>query len=446
MIQDKDDDFDLDLELEDEFLDDIGDDDFDSSDEIVDDSDDELAFGNDDFEDDIEDDLGWDDEDDEGASSGAALGEQKKSPLSNLNLSFNTIVIGAAVIVGVFVLGFQVMTKKPPQVAERFISSLNMNGASDGPIFGDKEEEEVVEAQEEKTDSSKENAFLFNADSLDGMESNALEIEEVGPQNQEQIKQTTLTPLPESTEETKVPRSPDVSGGGSSVTVSRTAPKAEVTLEKPEKNNNDLDILSFVEDDMPVEEPIMKPSEGKEEAEAIVLEEFTTKKETKVEEKTAVINDVMPQSEDTTVQDSPDVQNAISALSDRLDDIEGQLAQVRDGGNAQIQDISESLQTLKKDMNAKPKATVTRTVTSNSSTTAPKAKTKRVVKKSKPKSSVVWELRAAQPDKAWVSKKGQSSIQPIVVGDMLSGLGRITSISYSGGRWVVRAEKGIIRQ
>ena len=445
MTQDKDDDFDLDLELEDEFLDDITDDDFDASDEIVDDSDDELAFGNDDFEDDIEDDLGWDDEEDDDASGAGALGEQKKSPLSNLNLSFNTIVIGIAVIVGVFVLGFQVMTKKPPQVAERFISSLNMNGASDGPIFGDKEEETPAETQEEKPDSDQENAFLFNADSLNSMESNALEIEEGTPQNQEQIKQTTLTPLPEPAEETKVPRSPDVSGGAASVTVSRTAPKAEVVLEKPEDNSNDLDILSFVEDTAPVEKP-MKSSEVKEEAETMILEEFTAQEETKVEEKAVVSNDVMSKSEDTAVQSSPDVQNAISALSDRLDDIEGQLAQVRDGGNAQIQDISESLQTLKKEMNAKPTAAVTKTVSSNNSSSAPKAKTKRVVKKSKPKASVVWELRAAQPDKAWVSKKGQSSIQPIVVGDVLSGLGRITSISYSGGRWVVRAETGVIRQ
>ena len=74
----------------------------------------------------------------------------------------------------------------------------------------------------------------------------------------------------------------------------------------------------------------------------------------------------------------------------------------------------------------------------------PKPQKKKVVK-SRPKAQ--WELRAAQPSKAWVSRKGQkTSMKPIVVGDRLDGVGRITNIAYVSGKWVVTGTSGTIRQ
>ena len=58
----------------------------------------------------------------------------------------------------------------------------------------------------------------------------------------------------------------------------------------------------------------------------------------------------------------------------------------------------------------------------------------------------VWELRAAQPGRAWVSKKGQKEMRPVVVGDKLPGLGRIQSITYQNQKWVVVGHEGQITQ
>jgi len=67
--------------------------------------------------------------------------------------------------------------------------------------------------------------------------------------------------------------------------------------------------------------------------------------------------------------------------------------------------------------------------------------------KAAPKSKTVqWELRAAQPGKAWVAQKGRDDLQPVIVGDTLSGLGRITSISYVNNGWIVTGQKGSIKQ
>jgi len=70
---------------------------------------------------------------------------------------------------------------------------------------------------------------------------------------------------------------------------------------------------------------------------------------------------------------------------------------------------------------------------------------KKTVTRSKSQSSE-WELRAAQPGKAWVSQKGRSELQPIIVGDTLSGIGRIESIEYVGNQWIVTGTQGFIKQ
>ena len=57
-----------------------------------------------------------------------------------------------------------------------------------------------------------------------------------------------------------------------------------------------------------------------------------------------------------------------------------------------------------------------------------------------------WILRAAMPGSAMIGKPGSNDLQRVVVGDSISGLGRITSISDAGGRWVVKGTSGSIGQ
>lgn len=53
-----------------------------------------------------------------------------------------------------------------------------------------------------------------------------------------------------------------------------------------------------------------------------------------------------------------------------------------------------------------------------------------------------WELRSAQPGTAWVAPGGKGEIQTVEVGDTLPGLGRITSVSFVDGHWVVEGTQG----
>lgn len=57
-----------------------------------------------------------------------------------------------------------------------------------------------------------------------------------------------------------------------------------------------------------------------------------------------------------------------------------------------------------------------------------------------------WELRAAQPGRAWVSKPGTRDMQAVAVGDTLPGIGRINAITYMNGRWTVSGAQGSIQQ
>ena len=69
---------------------------------------------------------------------------------------------------------------------------------------------------------------------------------------------------------------------------------------------------------------------------------------------------------------------------------------------------------------------------------------KPVAAKAKPTTS--WVLRSAQPGIATLSPKDSNDLRRVEVGDIVSGLGRIQSISVEDGKWVVRGSKGRVTQ
>lgn len=58
---------------------------------------------------------------------------------------------------------------------------------------------------------------------------------------------------------------------------------------------------------------------------------------------------------------------------------------------------------------------------------------------------MVYSLRSAMPDEAWVSVVGSDDIQHVKTGDSLPGIGRIQSIQLQGGDWVVKGARASIR-
>ena len=57
-----------------------------------------------------------------------------------------------------------------------------------------------------------------------------------------------------------------------------------------------------------------------------------------------------------------------------------------------------------------------------------------------------WELRGIAGGSAIIAKRGSDEFQTISVGDQISGIGRVTSITNQNGAWVVKGTSGSIRQ
>lgn len=57
-----------------------------------------------------------------------------------------------------------------------------------------------------------------------------------------------------------------------------------------------------------------------------------------------------------------------------------------------------------------------------------------------------WVLKGAQPGRAMVAKAGERDLHPVVVGDTLLGIGRVTAIMYQDGKWQVIGTEGKVSQ
>src|SRR5690606_30310327 len=125
-----------------------------------------------------------------------------------------------------------------------------------------------------------------------------------------------------------------------------------------------------------------------------------------------------------------------------------QIVQIRESGASDIEQVEKEVAGLKRELNKVPAA---KTATAEPAPKQPAPKKEVAVAPVKkqpapapaaaPKTasppSVTWELRAAQPGRAWGSRQGQKEMQSVEPGVSLSGIGQITRIDYSGGRWVV---------
>lgn len=418
------------------------------------------------------------------------LGAQKEK--KTIDLSFNAMAIIGALIVGVGVLIFQVVTTESDITIDTFTSALQMSGASDGPVFGETNIETVEIEQQDETKNDGTQGFLHDPESLNSMKSELKDSppmptpisQEKPAEESEPVvqKEERLTPLeeikkidstveiPSVQSEIQIPRPPD-----DVATIQKPLPKKEPVVESKKDSNKSpspkaADFLkATVEaraEKMKEKKPEPKKSlvpekpETVKKVEKVVVEE----KPIPVPEKTKIIEMVdakpiekleMPPKQETAV--SSDVEKKLDMIVSRLEDMELQIAQIREGGESKIDNMSEKLAGLEKEM-----AQIGTVATSMKSKTVTK---KEPVKKAAPKkaapkkaptpkkavvkkksASATWELRAAQPGKAWVAKGGQNNMQPVVVGDSLAGIGRVTSISFNGSRWVVVGTSGQIAQ
>ena len=339
------------------------------------------------------DDFSSDDYDDElGVEDGAVPSSRK-----GFNLDFNTIVIIGAVVVGGIIMMYQVTSKKPASKAqsqEKFATALQMNGAFEGP--GAIEEKAVVAPKEVDV----EDGFLFDSDSIDvSVEDaeNALPMPSPITVSSDEILQV-------SEKDSKVETSNNAVGNDvENIEIAVT--KNVLPVIEPEV------VVTAPEDVLPVVEPKILVTEAME-AEPVVQEPQIVEVESVNMEATK-----------------------LQSLLSRIEMMEVQMSEVQQNHRAEIRSLEEKIASLKK---AKDGTSKQRSNSSQVQKSKVSKKTASVKKR--------WELRAAQPGRAWVALKGQNDMRPIVVGDKLSGIGRIQNITYVNGKWIVQGSTGKIAQ
>jgi len=415
--------------LDDSFDDDFGMDDFDLDDDDEDTSTDGEDTGFEGFSDEPIGDDAFDEEtpyeaDEAFAAEPAQAVKEKKSLIPEL--SFNTIVIAGAVLVGAGVLLFQVMKPVPQQGNQgTFVSGVRMQGASDGLIFG---EDQVSNAeientsQEENEDKPETQDFFNDPEALDSLE---IEIQDPPPMPTPIVNEDTQNFTNEFGQEFDVVEE-----------IKTTIPDiTEPSPRPPVVNNEVIDTLSISDipaiDNIDVQQLDAAVADI-ETIEDVDIQEFIEPEiqAQPIEQKAEAVKD---STEDVTSQDVAN--NAQESASNTPD--QNRVKQDQLKNEAEIAELNNTVASLRSEIDRLKKQARKKPVTKASSTSS---------KKAKPQQAVRWDLRAAQPGKAWISQKGSTQLQPVVVGDVLSGIGRVQDIFYDQNRWVIKGSSQNIYQ
>jgi hypothetical protein len=150
---------------------------------------------------------------------------------------------------------------------------------------------------------------------------------------------------------------------------------------------------------------------------------------------------------------SMEIMDRLDEISDRMSGFETRLDEISKQGlsngksGTEISELRNKINLIEDRLeNITVEKTGKTKITSSKKTTAQKAVTRKTTGHSITPAPPEWELRAAQPGRAWVSKSGKGEMQMIDVGDKLPGLGVISSISYRNGKWVIEGSSGRITQ
>lgn len=444
---------------------------------------DEAEYAQDDMADDEFADDDWQDDN-------AAAGSYQE-PREKKGLSFNTIVIIGAVVVGGGVMMMTVMNKSAEQAAGNqgmFQSFLNITGVMDGMLFGEKDATQTPTEQ-----TGNQDGFLNNPDSL-AANGNPPQPVPMSPLEDEgpDLNQP-LTPLPDDMY-AGVPRGPE-DGASTQDTAELAENDAAAPSQQPPMSAQDI-----LEKAMANREKKNEPASEKIEEEKVAqapaapVEEVVPAPEpvpTPAPTPVPVPAPVVPAPVATTPIMSPaqekaltDNTKAMETLSEsmnkvvsRIDRMEGELTNVRESQQASYQKLEATVETLKKEVTAlkerpatvapapapkkedapaEKKAEIRVPVQKTPEPVAKKPAPATTQTPAKPKvaqqpkavtsSSARWELRAAQPGRAWISRAGAKDMQGVQVGQTVDGIGRITAITYQNGRWTVSGTGGSIHQ
>jgi len=475
-------------DLDDEFLDDAFEDDLEAELEDFDEEDgvsfdeDEVLFTDDELE-------------EHAAEEEELLGAEKKK--FSLNIGVDKIAIFGAVLVGIIVLVFQVTTKTAEQRVDIFQSVLTMKGATDGEVFGESQVENIATISPEE--QKEQQAFLYEPEALDRLKNNLKDGEIVGD--------TVISPIDPNAVQEKPRDSGFISNRETRANISQqgefvSATTGEVveqdvtgfadtvisteqpTARRPQPRTPDVvseeeQIVSdFISAEPEVVQPIkeqtqdsVKPIEQVKQRLNFVPIDQVAVKEQPATPKVAdrrVLPQVDVKEEDPiavmqptpTPVSTPDSAVVVQtqAAKNELRKIQQELAQLREEKKDLAKQTAEMRGEVSKLAAApKPKAPAVAVKAEPKPKPvarpkpAPKATTS-VPRRQQTASTGTaptltnWQLRAAQPNKAWISKTGQRDITEVSVGDSIQGLGRVMAITNRNGQWFVVGTDGQITQ
>ncbi len=449
----------------------IEDDDYDLDDDVLD-----GMFDEDDFEDDLDDfdeikDEGMsfdedevlfeeDDNDGMGGADDALIGTEKKK--FAIDIGFDKIAIIGAVIVGVIVLVFQVTTKTAEQKVETFQSALTMKGATDGEVFGQSQSKDITPTAPES--QGEQQAFLYEPDALNVLPNNLkdgaivkdLEIAPVqNPAPSKKVSQFVST-LPESSNEEPVGEFVSASGD---VLKSQMdfIPEDSAAAKDNASSDFEKDLMELEGDNTPEETKIITQSQEDLTFVPIaqVIEPQDKADAQKIDEQQAVALQKQR-------QEAQAIENEMAQLRHEVEKLKREKARLAEQARIEKEALVKMEASKKRLAAEKERMEQAQAV----SAAAAKARAQQAALKKKQKEAaqqkasiskevappkvkekrVVWELRAAQPGKAWISEKGKQDITAVTVGSSVRGLGKVRSILIQDGRWVVIGSDGRVQQ
>jgi len=385
---------------------------------------DESDFDESDFENEAE--VGLDDEifDDSIETLEANTAVPKKKLLD-----FNTIVIIGGVIVGGLIMMSQINSKNPaphPASQEKFASAVQMEGAFKGP--GSIAPTDNGQANSEVASlENTQGGFLFDSNALDIKED--IFPDEEGLNIQEDVSASLeQDSLPQPLDNT-IPLSDEaLDRGGNILEQGRILSEDRMVANATEDIDNSMPTLledqgDFIEQ----QEEVLQEASNPSKIDILDLDPV-------IEEP---IQEIVESTELEIIKSTDVVQvasNDVELLQSRLSAMELEMSKSNANYEETIRELESKISKLEDD------ATKPRSV--------PVIQKRGLVKKKPTVSSpsMTWTLKAAQPGKAWVSKRGGKKIVPVVVGDELPGLGKIKGITYQNHKWSVVGSVGKITQ
>ncbi len=416
---------------------------------------------------------GWD-EQDEGNAAGAYSGKSGGSGLLG-KFSFNTIVIAGAVIVGVGVLIYQVMTAPSGGSGQnQFQSALNFQGSRDGVVMDRPADEQAAQPDAAANSNAADaTGFMNDPGVLGGLseEANSGDLPMPAPISNEtdeqgmeqQASDDALTPMPSDTdisfdEAQPVPRSPgDTAAPAESLASSDTV--AAAPAEESGAPSPALDLIRKAQNQQATAQQETPEAPSVPSATDLAVQETTVPApETAapaVAENAAPSTPSVPDTNtmpatDNTASDA--ILKKLDSLSDRLSVMEQQIVQLREGGQTDVENLERQIAQIKGSVGdtaraVKPSAETAAPAKAPAPKKAAEPKKQASTPKAAAKSGPVsWELRAAQPGRAWVSRRGEREMQSVEPGSSLAGIGQVLRIEYTNGRWTVVGTQGNIQQ